>query len=59
VPDVIVGTSIGPAFAISMQANPPAAAVAAKPADIFKASRRLKLGMVQFPGFGRGHSGLP
>ena len=45
----ITGTSIGPALAISMQENPPAAAVAAKPADIFKASRRLKLGMVSSP----------
>jgi hypothetical protein len=48
----IVGTSIGPALAISMQANPPAAAAAANPADIFKASRRLKFGMVLVPEFG-------
>jgi hypothetical protein len=39
----IVGASIGPALANSMQENPPAAT--AKPADIFKASRRLKFGM--------------
>ena len=38
----MVGTSIGPALAISMQENPPAAAASAKLADIFKASRRLK-----------------
>jgi len=36
----IVGTSIGPALAISMQENPPAAAASAKLADIFKASLR-------------------
>ena len=39
----MVGTSIGPALAISMQAKPPAAA--ARPADSFKASRRLMFGM--------------
>jgi hypothetical protein len=33
-----------------MQENPPAAAAAAKPADIFKASRRLKAGIVLVPG---------
>jgi len=41
-----------------MQANPPAAAAAAKPADIFKASRRLKLDMVLVPRFGRDHGAL-
>jgi hypothetical protein len=35
-----------------MQANPPAAPAAANPADIFKASRRLKFGIVLHPGFG-------
>ncbi len=39
----MVGTSIGPALAISMQENPPAAT--ARPADIFRASRRLMFGM--------------
>jgi hypothetical protein len=38
----IVGTSIGPALAISKQENPPAAAASAKLVDIFSASRRLK-----------------
>jgi hypothetical protein len=38
-----VGTWIGPALASSIQENPPAAA--AKPADIFNASRRLKFGI--------------
>ena len=42
----LVGTSIGPALAISTQENPPAAAASAKLADIFKASRRLKSDMV-------------
>src|SRR6266568_1667234 len=41
----IVGTSMGPALAVSMQKNPPAAAASAKLADIFKASRRLMLDM--------------
>jgi len=41
----IVGTSMGPAVAVSMQENPPAAAVSAKLADIFNASRRLMLDM--------------
>src|SRR6266705_4159425 len=41
----IVGTSMGPALAVSMQENPPAAAASAKLADIFKASRRLMLDM--------------
>jgi len=48
--------AIGPALAISMQANPPAAAAAANPADIFMASRRLKLSMGLFwvrPGHSR------
>jgi hypothetical protein len=31
---------MGPALAISMHENPPAAAASAKPADIFKASLR-------------------
>src|SRR5579871_6447023 len=44
----IVGTVIGPALASSMQENPVAAA--AKPADIFSASRRLKLVMHPSPG---------
>jgi hypothetical protein len=44
----MVGTSIGPALAISTQENPPAAAASAKPADIFNASRRLKSVMGYF-----------
>jgi hypothetical protein len=36
---------MGPALAVSMQENPPAAAASAKLADIFKASRRLMLDM--------------
>jgi hypothetical protein len=39
---------IGPALASSTQENPPAAAAAAKPADIFKASRRLRFGIAIF-----------
>jgi hypothetical protein len=35
-----------------MQENPPAAAASPKLADIFKASRRLRSGMMLFSGFG-------
>jgi hypothetical protein len=42
----MVGTSMGPALAISMQENPLVAADSAKLADIFNASRRLKSDIV-------------